>query len=101
MSGRKALERIRGRLATDWAGARSDFSLTRIAPFAKCGADGLNTTFAELERDVAPWFEREDVDRANRRTRRAIDMRYVGQSHELTVPVQDGAFCEADLRAIA
>ena len=87
-----------GLLMTD---ARSDFSLTRIAPLAACGAAGLNAAFSELERDVAAWFERERVDAATRTTQRGIDMRYVGQSHELTVPVKDGEFRDADLDALA
>jgi len=83
------------------ADARSDFSLTRIAPLAACGADGLNAAFSELERNVAAWFESEQVDPANRRTHRGIDMRYMGQSHELTVPAQDGNFRAADLQTLA
>ncbi len=87
-----------GLLMTD---ARSDFSLTRIAPLAACGAGGLNAAFSELERDVAAWFERERVDTADRTARRGIDMRYVGQSHELTVPVKDGEFDDAELEILA
>jgi N-methylhydantoinase A len=81
--------------------ARSDFSLTRIAPLAACGAGGLNAAFSELERDVAAWFERERTDTADRTARRGIDMRYVGQSHELTVPVKDGEFGDVDLEILA
>src|SRR6185436_19384653 len=41
------------------------------------------------------------VDTAHRRTQRGIDMRFVGQSHELTVAVQDDDFREADLQTLA
>jgi N-methylhydantoinase A len=82
------------------ADVRSDFSLTRIAPLADCGAEGLNAAFSELERAAVDWFEREHVAVKDRGIRRGIDMRYLGQSHELTVPVQDGPFSTADLQAV-
>jgi N-methylhydantoinase A len=83
------------------ADARSDFSLTRIASLAACGSDGLNQGFSQLERQASVWFERERIDPANRILRRGIDMRYIGQSHEITVPVQAETFYEADVKTVA
>ena len=83
-----------GLLVTD---VRSDFSLTRILALAGTRTDAVNATFAEVEADAARWFAQEGIAAAARRTERAVDMRYAGQSHELTVPAQDTPFSPADL----
>ena len=83
-----------GLLVTD---VRSDFSLTRILDLAGAGADAINATFAGIEADAARWFLREGVSSDARRTERAVDMRYAGQSHELTVPAQGAPFSPGDL----
>ena len=83
-----------GLLVTD---VRSDFSLTRILDLADAGADAINATFAEVEADAARWFVREGVSSDARRAERAVDMRYAGQSHELTVPAQGTPFSPGDL----
>lgn len=83
------------------ADVRSDFSLTRIAPLAQCSAQDLNDAFARLERDAAQWFDQEQVEPERRALARAIDMRYLGQSHELTVAVPPEPFGEGDQEGIA
>jgi len=45
--------------------------------------------FAELEERGHTQLERDNVPPADRRIRRSIDMRYVGQSHELNVVLRD------------
>ncbi len=82
------------------ADVRSDFSLTRIASLENAGSAGINSALAEVAGEALRWFEREGVEPDLRAYRRAIDMRYVGQSHELTVAVQDGDFDESDLAAL-
>ena len=82
------------------ADVRSDFSLTRVASLDDLGATGINTTFAEVGRRALEWFDREGVAPGERTLRRAIDMRYVGQSHEITVAVQERAFSEPDLATL-
>ena len=79
------------------ADVRSDFSLTRILDLADAGADAINAAFAEIEADVARWFVQEGIAADARRTERAVDMRYAGQSHELTVRTQDNPFSPGDL----
>ena len=82
------------------ADVRSDFSLTRIASLEATGCAGINAAFAEVEHGARGWFDREGVEPDRRTVRRAIDMRYVGQSHEITVAVQDREFAEPDLAAL-
>jgi len=83
------------------ADVRSDFSLTRIAGFDDAGAEGINAAFAEVEAQAHEWFETEGVETKRRSVRRAVDMRYLGQSHELTVPTQEAAFGPPDLSGLA
>ena len=87
-----------GLLVTD---VRSDFSLTRILDLADARADAINATFAEIEADAARWFVREGIAADARRTERAVDMRYAGQSHELTVRTQGNPFSPGDLDVLS
>ena len=82
------------------ADVRADFSLTRIANVDETGAAGINAAFAELRSSVDQWFDRERIATDARRSECAIDMRYVGQSHELTVPVRAEPFAVGDLAAL-
>jgi N-methylhydantoinase A len=83
------------------ADARADFSLSRIGTLAQTGSDGLNAGFAELERSAGEWFTREGVPPEKQRMERSLDLRYVGQSHELTVPMPAGKVRNQDLAALA
>jgi len=82
------------------ADVRSDFSLSRLADLRKAGAQGVNAGFADLKHSVDAWFELERIEPAQRSVERALDLRYAGQSHELTVPVQREDFRESDLPAL-
>ncbi|MEO8159113.1 MAG: hydantoinase/oxoprolinase family protein [Betaproteobacteria bacterium] len=82
------------------ADVRADFSLSRIGLLNEAGADGLNGGFAELERRAADWFSREGVPPTQRRVDRSLDLRFAGQSHELTVPIASKNLQEVDLSAI-
>ena len=82
------------------ADVRSDFSVTRIMDLKEGVADLLNESFAEIEQKAERLFESEQIEISRRRIHRAIDMRYIGQSHELTVPVQAGLFQEGDIASV-
>jgi N-methylhydantoinase A len=47
----------------------------------------LGRTFAELKAQARQWLVHERVPAAVRQLRCSVDMRYVGQNHELTVPL--------------
>src|SRR5262249_19568463 len=68
-----------------------DHAATRLAPVASDEAAGT------LELELAPLLARADADlagegipRGRRRFARRVDVRYRGQSHELTVELPDG-----------
>lgn len=82
------------------ADVRSDFSQSRLANLKQAGAQGINAGFADLQRSVDAWFDLERIDPAQRGVERALDLRYAGQSHELTVPVQREDFRDEDLPAL-
>ena len=82
------------------ADVRTDFSLTRIALLDDTGTAGLNAAFAEVRGAAEDWFNREGIAPDKRAFDRAIDMRYLGQSHELTVPVADETFTPLGLSAL-
>ena len=86
------------------ADVRSDFSLTRIfsldADAAPETAGAINAAFQEVARDAVGWFDREGVAPDDRAFERTIDMRYLGQSHELTVRAQAEDFADADLEGL-
>jgi N-methylhydantoinase A len=80
---------------------RADFSMTRIAGLQETRAAGVNAAFIELRQLADSWFVREGIAAGRRTTELALDMRYLGQSHELTVPVQEGAFSDDDIPGLA
>jgi N-methylhydantoinase A len=82
------------------ADVRSDFSLSRIAALKQAGTAGINAGFADVQRNVDAWFARERVDAGQRNAERALDLRYMGQSHELTIPVQREEFRDQDLAVL-
>ena len=79
------------------ADARADFSLSRISLLKDTAAQALNQGFSDLEHSAADWFDREGIPAAQRHVERALDLRYAGQSHELTVPVPSGKMGDDDI----
>jgi len=82
------------------ADMRADFSITRIGGLEETGASGLNAGFAELRNRAEAWFEQEAIPVTGRRIDHAVDMRYRGQSHELSVAAESGDFDEAGVAAL-
>jgi len=78
---------------------RTELSATRILETRATEPAALETIFRPLEQDAAAWLEREGVPSGRREIARAIDMRYVGQNHEITVPMPAGR--RRDVRAEA
>jgi len=66
-----------------------DTSQSAIRPLAGVTPDWLDAVFAPLEARVTDEMVAEGHNPATLSVRRALDMRYVGQSHELTVPVDE------------
>jgi N-methylhydantoinase A len=60
----------------------------------------VRTLFAEMEREARDAFAHEQVAPADVVTTWSVDMRYVGQFHEVEVPIHAGTFAESELRSI-
>ena len=83
-----------GLLVTD---LRFDASLSRLRPLAELRPHELEGDLAALEREVAGALEREGVPPADRAVERVAELRYVGQSWRLPVPLPAGPLRDADL----
>jgi N-methylhydantoinase A len=62
--------------------------------------DGINAVFAELEARCLAAMEQSGFSRAQSELARTIDMRYRRQTHDLMVPVADGAVTAARARTL-
>ncbi|MBI3966557.1 MAG: hydantoinase/oxoprolinase family protein [Chloroflexi bacterium] len=82
-----------GLLAAD---VRADFATSRLLDTGDVA--GIENTFLALERRARSWLEREV--RGVGELSRSVDARYVGQNHELTVPVPEGALDERTLTEV-
>jgi N-methylhydantoinase A len=80
---------------------RHDVEATFYAATADVDVEELNGAFAGLERDVTTLLEADGVDRADLALERTAQMRYVGQSYEVTTPVPSGTLDAAAVAAIA
>ena len=72
-----------GLLVTD---LKHELTVALMERLDRASADQLQLTFAELERQGAAELRAEGVAPAAIGFQRQVDARYVGQSHELTVP---------------
>lgn len=83
-----------GLLVTDM---RSDYTRSKLMPVEAVDVEEVQGVFHALEAQAHRWLDTEGIPRGRRVLRRAVDMRYVGQNFELTVPVPEGRLAAADL----
>ena len=76
-----------GMLMTDM---RHDRSVTRLVPLGAGDPLEIRSVFADLAAAASEDLARERIGEAERRFEFACDMRYEGQSYEITVPVGAG-----------
>jgi N-methylhydantoinase A len=76
-----------GLLASDM---RTDYSRTARFRAEPGNGDTLRAAFAGLEAQAADWFESSRIAGERRVLRRAVDMRYVGQHHQITIALERG-----------
>jgi len=76
------------------ADARRDFSVTRILPLNTDAGGALATTAQRLQAEADAWFAGEGEFGSGHALEWAADTRYLGQSHELTIPLRHGPFNE-------
>ena len=86
-----------GLLGTD---LKRDSSLTLLRPLEDIDVEEIERAFAGLEETGAAELAREGLPRERIAFVRQVDMRYVGQSFELTIPLAEGAFDAAQAGAL-
>ncbi len=83
------------------ADLKHDFAATRSERLDRADPDALESVFAELLEKGRETLAKESVPDDVMEFERALDVRYVGQSYQLTVPLADEALTEdalADVR---
>jgi N-methylhydantoinase A len=84
---RPGIECAFGILTTDM---RSDFTRTHITVPAPEHLDDINDILSSLEDQAQEWLKAEGLPMDQREIRRSVDMRYLGQNFELTIPLPEG-----------
>jgi N-methylhydantoinase A len=77
---------------------RHDYARTLLLPLEDAAVDPLETAFAQLEAEAREQLERDGFEPSMTVLERSLDLRYAGQSYEITVPVANPASAET-LRA--
>jgi N-methylhydantoinase A len=72
------------------ADARRDFSRTHIVPLKNGAGRAIGDAAAELSAQAERWFAEENAAEPARALDWAADLRYLGQSHELTLAIAEG-----------
>lgn len=67
-----------------------DYSVSRVRRFSAVEPTGVAEAFADLEGQGDDQLDSENIAPADRRFERVADLRYVGQSFEVSVPVPEG-----------
>jgi N-methylhydantoinase A len=67
-----------------------DHSASRVRPWSEVDPDDLAAVFRSFEREGRDRLADEGFDADRRRFERSLDLRYAGQSFELSVPVPGG-----------
>ena len=86
-----------GLLVTD---LKHDYAITLIQRLDQVAPHALEQTFRELEAQGRETLGREGMAEAAMEFRRQADLRYVGQSHELTLPLTTEALGPAQLEQL-
>jgi N-methylhydantoinase A len=82
------------------ADIKHDYSITRIQEMGKFLPSDINKIWAEIEEKAVSRLKKEGVSSQGIMLHRSIDMRYKGQSFEITVPVRGGEITEDAINEI-
>jgi len=86
-----------GMLVTD---LRHDFVQTFVKPVTDADPDELDQMYRSLEKRGVEILMKEKVKECNIQLLRAIDIRYIGQEHTLTIPLTSHTVAEQDKQII-
>jgi N-methylhydantoinase A len=82
------------------ADVRLDFSRTCLAPINNVSPDRLCEQYAVMEREGTDCLAKEGFDRSRISLVRQADLRYAGQSYEITLPLPAGILSENELEQL-
>ena len=83
------------------ADLRADFATTRLMPLASTAGGEIESIVAGLRQQCDAWFAAERIVPDSRRVALSVDMRYVGQNYELSVPLSDAPVAGATIDGLA
>jgi N-methylhydantoinase A len=86
-----------GMLMASW---RQDFVQTLIGRIGSLGEKHVDAVFAELAQAGLDQLSRDGIDPATADFRYFADLRYVGQEHAISIPVENARLLSGDDRAI-
>ncbi len=86
-----------GLLVTD---LKHDYATTLIQRTDSLDADRVEAAFERMEREGRAVLAREDIAEQDMQFARQVEMRYVGQSYELALPLPNHALTPADVAAL-
>jgi N-methylhydantoinase A len=86
-----------GLLVTD---LKHDYSATLIRKVDALDPKEIEATYRRLEEQGRATLEREGMQESDMTFLRQVDMRYVGQSYELTVPLPGGSLTAEDITRV-
>ncbi len=86
-----------GLIVTD---VKHDYSVTRIQRLDTANVDEINATYSRFEAEARAQLARDGIAERDMRLLRFMDVRYVGQSYELRLPVPHGKLSRKDLEEI-
>ncbi|MGI4816248.1 MAG: hydantoinase/oxoprolinase family protein [Janthinobacterium lividum] len=79
---------------------KTNYSASRLVLLDNDACSVLQDVVTDLERQAALWFEEEHIEASQRLVRRSMDMRYAGQSHELSVECPPGDITAATIHLL-
>lgn len=77
-----------------------NLSVSSFLPLSDASVPSLAEKFAMLEQQASAWFAEENFPQGVRELERSLDMRYRGQSHELTVSCPPGPITPETIRIL-
>ena len=83
-----------------FADLRHDFAVIKVVRLDRADAAELEEVFARLKQDATAVLRREGVSTAQLGFELGIDVRYVGQSHPLTIPLEDAPLSAGTLAEV-
>lgn len=82
------------------ADARNDYVKTFLMNVDTLDIEKFNEIFHELEKNARQWLSDEGFSPEKQKLLKAVDMRYVGQNFELSIPVSGDTFKQPDLNIL-